>query len=138
MVFSPELADFRGEWILNRQITSDIAGQSGEFEGRAIFAPHPDGLAYHEAGKLRMAGGGTLQAERRYLWREVNGQIEVLFEDGRAFHKFGDNSATHYCDPDIYRVTYDFTEWPRWTSAWRVTGPRKDYVMTSAYAPVPS
>jgi hypothetical protein len=30
-------------------------------------------------------------------------------------------------------VTYDFTAWPAWSTAWTVTGPAKDYSMASDY-----
>ena len=60
-----------------------------------------------------------MRAERRYLWRDGGaGTIEVLFEDGRFFHRFDaedpEPAAEHDCPPDRYRVRYDFRAWPRW------------------------
>ena len=60
-----------------------------------------------------------MRAERRYLWRDGGaGTIEVFFDDGRFFHRFDAEDhvpgATHACDPDAYRVRYDFRAWPRW------------------------
>ena len=82
-----------------------------------------------------------MQATRRYLWRDGGaGTIDVLFEDGRFFHRFDAEDpapgASHDCAPDSYRVRYDFRAWPRWQAEWRVTGPRKDYAMVSRYRPL--
>lgn len=134
MGFTPELSDFRGEWRLSRLIESDIVGQSGKFDGITSFIPDADGLLYREVGKL-VVGDHEMEAERQYLWREDAGEIVVLFDDGKPFHRFASKqvAASHYCDPDTYNVTYDFSKWPAWSSRWRVTGPRKNYVMTSAY-----
>ncbi len=92
-----------------------------------------------EEGRLDL-GGASFQATRVYLWRADGDGIAVLFEDGRAFHRFtpqGAADSAHWCDPDDYRVSYDFSRWsvnrPIWTAEWRVTGPRKDYVMLSTY-----
>ena len=54
-----------------------------------------------------------MTATRDYLWRDAGaGAIEVLFADGRLFHRFlldePDPAAEHACPPDTYRVRYDF------------------------------
>ena len=77
-----------------------------------------------------------MEARRVYLWRDAEpGAVAVTFDDGRPFHQFDltGGEARHACPPDTYRVRYDFSEWPVWTARWRVTGPRKDYLMTSRY-----
>lgn len=131
-------ADFLGDWALSRRIEDARAGAGGRFEGAAVFTEAGPGLLrYEERGGLRMGTGPVLTAERRYLWRFEGARVAVLFEDGRAFHGFdpaGRPEASHWCDPDAYAVRYDFADWPRWRAVWRVTGPRKDYVMDSAYA----
>ncbi len=116
------------------------AGRTGRLSGEARFTPAPGGLDYHESGTLAFEGAVPMHAERRYLWRDGGaGTIEVLFEDGRFFHRFDAEDrtpgASHACDPDAYRVRYDFRAWPRWEAEWRVTGPRKDYAMVSRYSP---
>ena len=130
------LADFEGQWRLERQI-ADALGPDAVFTGTARFSPDGAGLLLEEAGRLELTGQGGFQAERRYLWRQEGVGIAVLFEDGRDFHSFdpanGVAMAEHWCDPDTYRVRYDFTDWPVWHAEWRVTGPRKDYVMRSVY-----
>jgi len=129
----PELWDFEGDWQVARRIEDALSGQEGRFEGNARFVRDGVGLRYSERGVLTL-GGASMEAERVYLWREGAGGIEVLFDDGRAFHRIdGSAEAAHWCDPDQYDVTYEFSGWPEWSSRWRVKGPRKDYVMVSEY-----
>lgn len=136
------LAEFEGRWRMNRRIAHRRAagqwGQTGLFEGVAVFAPDEAGLVLDEAGELRLPPGPALQASRRYLWRAQPDVFEVLFEDGRPFHRIGRREdvvcAWHDCLPDSYEVTYNFSHWPRWRAVWRVTGPRKDYTMITDYS----
>ena len=132
------LKDFEGRWRIARRIT-DALGKDATFAGTAVFSPAGADLILHEAGRLELSGQGGFQAERRYLWRAQGALIEVLFDDGRPFHRFDPAGAVaeagHWCDPDTYDVRYDFGRWPRWSAEWRVTGPRKDYVMQSVYTP---
>ncbi len=109
-------------------------------QGVATFAPDGEGLIYREEGELRLGKAAPIRAERSYRWRTgADHRLEVLFEDGRPFHGFSPAkalSAQHFCDPDTYEVTYDFSGWPAWRAVWRVRGPRKDYEMTTDYAPL--
>ena len=133
------LADFEGRWRILREIDDRRAGQVGQFEGTATLTVDAQGLIYAETGTLRIGTSAPMQADRTYLWRDEGGRIAVLFDDGRPFHSFAlatdTPGADHWCDPDTYRVTYDFSPWPNWSAEWAVTGPRKDYVMVSYYAP---
>jgi hypothetical protein len=133
---SPRAA-LAGGWRLSREIDDRRAGATGRFEGVATFVPDGAGLVYSEAGELHLAGQPPMRAERRYLWRASAGRVGVLFADGRAFHDFDAGAArpgaVHRCPPDLYRVAYDFSAWPRWTAVWEVRGPRKDYRMVSRY-----
>lgn len=129
----PELWDFEGNWQVARRIEDALSGQEGRFDGTAAFVRDEVGLRYAERGVLTL-GSATMEAERVYLWRASGDGIEVLFDDGRAFHRIdGSAEAAHWCDPDQYDVTYDFAGWPKWSSRWRVVGPRKDYVMITDY-----
>ena len=136
MSLVPQLSDFEGKWSVERMI-EDRLGPDGVFTGAAVFAPAPEGLAYREAGLLRLGGGPAFHAERAYLWREAGGRIVVAFADGRPFHDFdpAEPVAHHPCAADDYAVRYDFSGWPHWRAEWTVTGPRKDYTMTSLYSP---
>ncbi|RBP93682.1 hypothetical protein DFO80_105106 [Rhodobacter sp. 140A] len=128
------LSDFAGEWTIAREIEQAGAG-TARFEGRACFTPEGAGLAYHEAGTLTLPGAAPMRAGRDYLWREEGAEIAVFFSDGRPFHRFDPAApaAQHWCDPDDYRVRYDFAAWPDWRAEWRVSGPRKAYTMRSLY-----
>lgn len=134
---TPALADFAGDWLVSRRISDHLAAQSGSFTGRAGFRPVGGVLHYHETGMLTLGAQAPLRAERRYVWRQEAGRIVVEHSDGRAFHAFaldgGQAEAVHWCDPDHYRVHYDVSHWPEWTAEWRVSGPRKDYVMHTVY-----
>jgi len=133
------LADFTGTWKLSRRIDDRMTGQVGTLDGRAVFRPDGAGLTCDETGQLRLTGQPPLTATRRYLWRADAAGIAVLFDDARPFHRF-DPAAdapgdSHDCAPDTYVVQYDFTAWPHWTARWAVSGPRKNYIMESCYAP---
>ncbi len=132
------LKDFAGRWRLNRRIRDDRSGRDGRLRGMASFAPRGATLLYREWGELTM-GGVAMAAEQSHFWRQEGTRICVVFNDGRPFHCFEPGVATpsarHDCAPDIYDVSYDLGGWPEWRAEWRVRGPRKDYVMTSAYMP---
>lgn len=127
------LADFEGRWAVQREILP-ASGASGRFEGQAEWRVcQSGGLIYAEQGVLTLEGHAPMQAERRYLWKEG---LDVYFEDGRFFHTVPaeGGAAAHWCAPDQYDVTYDFTHWPRFEAKWRVRGPRKNYEMISLYS----
>ncbi len=109
------LADFLGDWSLDRQITDHRARNTARFEGHARFSPDPRGLAYTESGLLTLPGTPPLEADRSYLWREAAGLIGVDHGDGRSFHRFDPArpDASHSCPPDSYQVSYDFSRWPK-------------------------
>ncbi len=132
---APALADFAGLWRVARDITDHRAGLTGRFTGTAILTPGGPGLRYREEGSLAFGAAAPVRAERSYLWSERGGRIAVCFADGRPFHDFdpADAAALHFCAPDHYAVRYDFARWPDWGAEWRVTGPRKDYIMLTRY-----
>ena len=136
-----QLADFAGRWEMRRAIADHRAGCAGRLSGVTAFMADPQGgLVCHEAGWLRLGAGAPMAATRGYLWRAAPaGGIEVRFVDGRFFHRFDAAEtrpeATHDCAPDLYRVRYDFSRWPRWRTQWWVRGPRKDYHMATFYRP---
>ena len=136
MSFVPELMDFHGEWRIDRVIEDRLSGLQGRFEGRAWFRPEGAVLRYREDGRLRLGDAAEMTAVREYLWRNEAGRIAVDYADGRPFHEFDPSEpvARHLCDPDDYRVRYDFSGWPDWRAEWTVFGPRKDYTMISRYA----
>ncbi|MBL4812998.1 MAG: trigger factor [Rhodobacteraceae bacterium] len=137
------LADFVGRWRLEREIEDFCnSGQLSQFSGAASFSTAADGLDYYETGVLRLGQAAGMKAERRYAWRASGGLIAVYFDDGRYFHAFDpaadETRALHNCDPDNYSVHYQFGDWPCWQATWNVRGPRKNYRMTSRFAPAGS
>lgn len=133
----PALADFRGEWCLDRRVEDHHGTQSGCLSGRARFSPATGGLRYEEEGVLELGSGAKLAARQAHLWHASPPEIVVRFPDGRDFHRFNSESVAsegrHICGADLYLVRYDFADWPRWRVTWTVSGPRKDYTMRSAY-----
>lgn len=128
-----DLDAFIGDWRLEREIRHHDGG-SARFDGHARWIREGTGALYIERGTLVMPQA-RYSAERRYRWDRA---LRVHFEDGRIFHRVpaAGGAAEHWCDPDRYEVFYDFTGWPVWTARWRVSGPRKDYVLLSRYSPV--
>ncbi|MRU14223.1 trigger factor [Roseovarius sp. A21] len=126
-----QLADFEGEWRLERRIVQ-ADGVEARLQGVAVFRAVPEGLAYEEIGTLRVPGQPEMEARRAYLWGP---DLSVWFDDGRFFHRVpAEGGETgHWCDPDQYDGRYEFEEWPVWRVTWDVRGPRKDYRMESEY-----
>lgn len=134
------IADFSGRWGIDRQIVDRRANRRLSMRGEVEFVPDGNGLFCEERGMLDPGDGApALEAVRRYLWRAAGrGRIGVRFEDGRPFHHFDlapRSEAVHRCPPDLYRAVYDFSDWPRWSVTWTVTGPRKDYDSVTCYVP---
>ncbi len=130
--------DFEGRWVVRRLIEDRLTGSPGRFEGTATFASEGRALRYREEGTLRLGGGPAFAATRENLWRWDGDGVEVLFADGRPFHRFvpeGRGAGTdHPCGRDLYRVLYDLSDWPRWSTRWEVEGPSKSYALRTAYA----
>ena len=131
------LDDFVGLWTMTRQIEDRRAGRQGTLSGQARFTPDKGGLLYSETGTLRFPGQPDLSARQSYLWQADGDAINVLFHDGRPFHRFVPKdvqcAATHDCPPDTYNVRYYFAQRPGWSVTWFVTGPRKNYEMHTGY-----
>lgn len=152
----PTLQAFAGAWQITRRIEDQYASQVITGSGQGVFAPDPEvpgGMIYDESLQMQFPNGNpgqapgqvpgqarskaAMQATRRYLWHPQPEGAQVLFSDGRPFHtvSFADKTPQdrHYCDPDIYDVTYDFRVWPCWSAVWTVQGPKKRYRMESQF-----
>jgi hypothetical protein len=136
----PELEDLLGTWRLSRRVFDRRAGEVGRLVGHVTFRPGGGGAVQEEAGTLVLPGRPPMTATRTYLWSAAPGRLVVRFADGSDFHAFETGTerpeADHLCGDDRYRVRYDFRRWPAWRAVWRVTGPRKDLVIASAFAPL--
>jgi hypothetical protein len=94
-------------------------------------------LAYHEHGELRF-GGHLGPASRSLFYRELpDGSADVRFADGREFYRLdlqhGSWSAEHPCRADQYQVTVTRLSPDSFTETWRVSGPAKDYELTTTF-----
>ena len=130
------LSDFAGDWVIDRTIVH-ADGSEARFTGEAAFQENGSGgLDYTEDGVLTLPNGQAMRATRAYRWEA---DLSVHFDDERPFHQVpaSGGTAIHLCAPDTYRVTYDFQNWPSWKAVWEVTGPKKDYRMTSTYTRLP-
>ncbi len=150
----PPLADgtvgyLAGEWDVVREIADHRTGVAGSFRGRASFRPlaesaaaEPGGrdgrvLEFAEHGELRFgAHRGPAGRRLRYYGRS-DGTAEVRFADDREFYSLdlrsGGCRAVHPCRADRYAVTVTWLSADSFTEVWQVTGPAKDYDMTSVY-----
>jgi Family of unknown function (DUF6314) len=134
-----KLADFAGHWHFRRRIAALGGIEMVRVEGVIEFAADTHGLVAEERGALRLAGtAAPMAAGRRTLWRPAEGEIAVCFADGRPFHRFDPAApqpqASHDCPPDRYEVAYDFRAFPLWAARWRVSGPKKQYLMVTLHA----
>lgn len=128
--------DIAGDWHLDRVIQDRRAGITARLRGQMQATTDRRGLILTEEGTWIDAPWGALSARRVDLWEGHGDQVHVFYEDGRPFHQFdpfGDGLCHHLCGRDDYQGQYDFALPSAWTLTWRVSGPRKDYVMTTTY-----
>lgn len=133
----------RGCWRAERVITDFRSGTTGSFSGTAAFTPRPAvpaPLVYREEGELTF-GGHRGPASRSLLYLPAtDGSAKVLFADGRPFFtlnlRAGVCVAEHPCGGDSYQVTVRVLGPDAYTESWRVTGPGKDYLMTTTFTRV--
>ncbi|WP_426421131.1 DUF6314 family protein [Bradyrhizobium genosp. A] len=132
-----------GSWSFNRV----IEGQGG-MQGLATFTPlHAGSLAYREQGRLKLLNGTELEAEREYVFCNRDRGFDVLFKESppRLFHTIElaasdggalSGSAGHLCNLDHYQSTYTFCGHGGLIIRHVVSGPRKDYTLTTIYTRV--
>ena len=147
---SGTLEFLRGHWRAERLITDFRSGQTGSFTGTAVIAERPGGpapsghparaavpvpLAYEEQGELRFGGHRGPARRSLLLVPAADGTAAVLFADGRPFFSLdlrtGVCTAEHPCGRDSYVVSVRVLGPDTYTERWRVTGPGKDYEMTT-------
>ncbi|TDK25603.1 hypothetical protein E2F48_10175 [Arthrobacter crusticola] len=147
----PDLRSYLlGAWRVRRSLLNRADATVGTFTGTLTFRPVPDGgpgLFWHEEGTVHWPGVRpstgravapfTGPASRRYLLVPGGPAApwEVLFEDGRPFHRLGLTTGSwrdeHWCSPDTYRVEYTALAQDRLNYEWDVTGPAKDQLLTT-------
>ncbi|OSJ32528.1 hypothetical protein BSZ19_18410 [Bradyrhizobium japonicum] len=140
-------SELPGKLVGNWSIDRVIEGQ-GTLRGLATFSRlDEDSLAYREQGNLRLPNDTELQTEREYIFKKRDGGFDVFFKENppRLFHAIvlsphvgggvtGD--GRHLCNFDYYRSSYSFLPDGSIVIRHVVSGPRKDYKMTTAYSRV--
>jgi Family of unknown function (DUF6314) len=141
------LGYLHGDWDVVREIADHRSGVAGSFRGHASFRPQPEAadadgldgrvLELTEQGELRF-GARRGPASRSLLYYGCSdGSAEVRFADGREFYhldlRTGACHAVHPCRADRYAVTVTWLSADSFTEVWQVTGPAKDYDLTSVY-----
>jgi hypothetical protein len=140
---SPDILDrLRGEWTFVREVPGKAT-----MTGRAHITPTGEGRArYDETARVRLADGSTLTGSQSYWYRclpaPANG-FDVLFADtGELFERLEfrlapDGSlhadAEYACPPDRYVSQFTLDAEDRLSVEHTVTGPRKNYVVRTAY-----
>ncbi|MGW4672817.1 DUF6314 family protein [Streptomyces sp. NPDC004324] len=136
------LAYLTGTWRVERSVRDLASGAEGRFTGTTVFSPLDDGgdgLLHHESGTFIWQG--VARPAERTLWflpGRRAGTADVRFADGRPFHGLdlgtGRHVADHPCAADLYRGEFTVSGADRWRTVWRVGGPAKDLLLTTAYA----
>lgn len=122
-----------GEWQLSRTIDDRLSGQQSRVDGwLSLEAVSPDRIRWEEQGLWHQADGDVEVRRRLWVVREEHTKgWWVRFEDDRDFHPWTPGEpVVHPCGADTYRGLVLGTL-ERWSVQWDVTGPAKDYVMST-------
>jgi len=134
------LGSLTGSWLLRRSIDNGAS-----MSGTATIACQDAGrFTYHERGRLRLADGQEIDAERRYFFEGCDGGFRVLFAESppRLFHRVVlDRSrsslvgeGTYLCGEDRYDTHYRFDADDSFVIEHAVSGPRKHYRIETRYS----
>lgn len=120
-----------GVWDLSREIVEQPGDESSTVEGAATLTADGDVIDWFESGTFTRRGLRTPVSRRLRIEPRDDGWF-VTFEDGRDFHPWLlGQPVEHPCGDDRYVGVIRTLDADRWTVQWRVTGPHKDYLMTS-------
>jgi hypothetical protein len=122
-----------GDWRFSRTIDDRLTGRQSRVDGKlSLEVVSPDRIRWQEHGLWHQPDGDVEVGRALWLVRDGDaGDWWVRFEDGRDFHPWTPGrSVVHPCGADTYRGLVVGTP-DRWTVEWDVTGPTKDYLMTT-------
>jgi hypothetical protein len=137
------LSSLAGSWFLDRSISlgASMIGTA------TVAAQGPGRFHYCEQGRLTLAGGDIIDAERRYIFAPSPGGFAVLFMERppRLFHRIvlqrtGPNlagSGLHSCIEDRYESRYEFRPDGSFVVRHIALGPRKRYTIATRYSRIP-
>jgi hypothetical protein len=122
-----------GDWRLSRAIDDRLTGRHSRIDGTlSLSAVSPDRIRWEEEGRWHQQDGDVDVRRRLWVNRDEHTRTWwVRFEDDRDFHPWTPGEpVVHPCGADTYRGLVRGTP-ERWTIEWDVTGPTKDYRMTT-------
>jgi len=124
-----------GAWTLARTIEDRRLEEDSTVHGvLELDEKRPGLIRWQERATWRRTGGDVAVSRGLLLARTDDGWW-VRFEDGADFHPWAPGKPVlHDCAPDTYRGEVSGTP-ERWTVTWEVTGPGKDYTMTTVLTP---
>lgn len=109
----------------------------GRLAGEARFARVAPGVLFYEERGTLTLGAMRTEAQRAYRYEMTESGFRVCFPDGRFFHEArlagGRAEVAHDCAPDLYRGRYRVETPDRWCLSWRITGPRKNLIISSLF-----
>lgn len=122
-----------GTWRFVRQIEDRRNAERGRVTGTMTLTPEGTRIRWSEHGILEWRNTRNPAYRTLFLVPRPDGWF-VTFEDGRDFHPWRPGTQVrHPCGSDLYTGRIE-TEAERWSVSWTVTGPRKDYTMTTEIA----
>ncbi|MET0449396.1 MAG: DUF6314 family protein [Aeromicrobium sp.] len=121
-----------GTWSMDRTIDDRLAGEASTVEGTSELVLEDDGrVRWTERGTLRR-GDLEIPVSRVLLVEQRESGWWVTFDDGRDFHPWAPgDEVVHPCVADTYVGRIEVQDADRWTVLWQVSGPAKDYTMSS-------
>lgn len=121
-----------GAWTFARTIIDRHSAETSTVAGRTTLTAVGDGtIRWAESGTL-LRGDVEIPVSRTLFIVPRDAEWFVTFEDGRDFHPWAPGAeVVHPCAADTYVGRIESLSADEWTVQWQVTGPAKDYTMTS-------
>ena len=125
-----------GAWSLDRVIEDRVAAERTRLDGRLVLARTDDGGVSWEERATWHRPDGPVDVRRALRLAEGAQGWWVHFDDGREFHPWLPGEAVvHACGADTYCGTVTGSR-ESWQVTWEVSGPQKDYTMTTVLRPL--
>lgn len=129
--------EFKGNWAFHRTVNG-----TSQMNGHASFVPLQDTVpaySYYEKGTHKEA---DLSFYREYIYCLTENGIEVYFASQKKkldffytlnFDSHKKANAQHVCGNDRYEAYYTFMNEKKFSLAFNVKGPRKDFVIQTTF-----
>lgn len=136
----PDPRTLLGAWRFERVIDDRLAGDRKTVEGTITLSDARPRVRWSEEGVLHLDGQDLPVTRTMFVEPRGDGWY-VVFEDGHDFHPWTTGEQVqHLCGRDLYSGRIDVGGRPEeagrpepvaWSVRWEVTGPEKDYTMTT-------